>query len=686
VALVVRELLTVLGVQTDEASVRRFDNAVRSAKTSMGEASKGASWLQSALGNLAAMGVQAVTSAVVELTRSLLDANVSAGNLRAGLVGATGGVEQAESAWDNLLQFAKETPFQIDEVTTAFIRLTNAGLKNSNRELRAYGDIAASIPNKTILDFIEAVADATMSEWERLKEFGIKAKVEGNKVAVTFKGQTVKIANNAQAIEDHLIALGETNFGGAMERQSKTLGGAISNAKDAAWQFFVAIGDAGATGALAELIRTMSGGISGGEGLAKTLGRFLANAIRRLNRLLVYLGRNMDTVKRIATALGVSVALIGAAKVIKSIWSLAKAMQGLSVAMALPAAEAALVAAILIAVAAAIALIYLAIDDLMTFTRGGESLFGDMFEGSAFAADLKTSILEVQTAFDEAMRTIGAAIGDVDLSIWDVIIGAIKLTIIVIAGLIIGIWEFGKWVMWLSGEITGFIIHFGDYMNALWRHAVVTFKNMLLELELIATSIWEFLTTTFWSVVDSIVAAFWAVVDGIVAVAVAIAGAFVAAFQWIYDLVVAFVDLVVETFWSIVDGVKEVGVAIGDAFAAAFQVVVDTVMSLLEGALGLLVEVVDIASKVVSEIEVFFGGEGEGSFATRTAEWAEKARGATTTAAATTTTSTSNVTVGTVSVTIDGSTEMGPGEVGSATSQGIDDSLGWIARASLRAQ
>ena len=46
-------------------------------------------------------------------------------------------------------------------------------------------------PERQNLDqFIEAIADATTFEFERLKEFGIKSKQIGDDVQFTFRGQT----------------------------------------------------------------------------------------------------------------------------------------------------------------------------------------------------------------------------------------------------------------------------------------------------------------------------------------------------------------------------------------------------------------------------------------------------------------------------------------------------------------
>ena len=69
---------------------------------------------------------------------------------------------------------------------------------------------------------------AGTGEFERLKEFGIKASKEGDNVSFTFRGVTTTVKNSAAEIEGYLIKLGETNFGGAMADRMATLEGSLA--------------------------------------------------------------------------------------------------------------------------------------------------------------------------------------------------------------------------------------------------------------------------------------------------------------------------------------------------------------------------------------------------------------------------------------------------------------------------
>ena len=191
---------------------------------------------------LATLGVAAVA-------RSTIQTIVQFEKLGASLRTVTGSSEAATRAFDGLKQFATETPFQLQEIVDGFIKLKALGLDPSREALESYGNTASAM-GKSLNQFIEAVADAATGEFERLKEFGIRASQQGDEVSFTFQGVTTTVRKNAEEIEGYLREIGRTEFAGAMEQQMDTLGGAFSNLQDAAAQLAAAIGEAGLSSAL----------------------------------------------------------------------------------------------------------------------------------------------------------------------------------------------------------------------------------------------------------------------------------------------------------------------------------------------------------------------------------------------------------------------------------------------------
>ena len=144
-----------------------------------------------------------------------------------------------------LTDFAAKTPYQLNELTGGFIKLVNRGVYPTYQEMTKMGDLASS-QGKSFDQLVEAIMDAQTGEFERMKEFGIKASKSGDTVKLTFKGVTKEVKNNEQAIKDAVIAYGAmTGVAGSMEVVSKTLGGQISNLKDQWNNFLVAIGGYG---------------------------------------------------------------------------------------------------------------------------------------------------------------------------------------------------------------------------------------------------------------------------------------------------------------------------------------------------------------------------------------------------------------------------------------------------------
>ncbi len=196
------------------------------------------------------MAVQFLSlGAAIEGLKKLVEVNREFGILKAGLETATGSAQGANDAFIALQDFAKTTPYDLAQATSAFTQLVNLGLTPSERALKSYGDTSAAL-GKDLKQMVEAVADAATGEFERLKEFGIKSKNQGDTIAFTFKGTTETVKNNAAAIEEYLIKLGEVNFDGAMKKRMESLDGAIANLGDSWDAFFYQLGQSGATDVL----------------------------------------------------------------------------------------------------------------------------------------------------------------------------------------------------------------------------------------------------------------------------------------------------------------------------------------------------------------------------------------------------------------------------------------------------
>lgn len=186
--------------------------------------------------------------------------------------------DAAGARFESLKQFAAETPYDLQQVVTAFTRLKSLGLDPGNEALRSYGNTASSM-GKSMEQMIEAVADATTGEFERLKEFGIRARQQGEQVTFTFQGVSTTVGKNSQEISDYLKSIGETQFAGAMERQMDTLGGAFSNLMDTVATTADQIGQGGLSEALNTIAKELVSATEGSTSWADVLGGVLGQAI-----------------------------------------------------------------------------------------------------------------------------------------------------------------------------------------------------------------------------------------------------------------------------------------------------------------------------------------------------------------------------------------------------------------------
>ncbi|EAD4096338.1 hypothetical protein EJC90_14770 [Listeria monocytogenes] len=127
-------------------------------------------------------------------------------------------------------QYADSTPFSSADLMPAAARAT--GLSENRKEferlMRLSVDMAALTPGKTVADSMEALADAQMGEFVRLKEFNMKYTKESMTAAGGFDG---------------FIKDAEAKFSGGAKGFSKAYSGMISTIKGYTGSFFRSIGD-----------------------------------------------------------------------------------------------------------------------------------------------------------------------------------------------------------------------------------------------------------------------------------------------------------------------------------------------------------------------------------------------------------------------------------------------------------
>ncbi len=248
---------------------------------------------------------------------SIFNANTTFERLSASLKTVTGSTKAAQEAFTLIEKFAINTPYQLNEIVEAFIRLKALGLDPSEEALTSYGNTASAF-SKNMIDFVEAVADATVGEFERLKSFGIKANTLTDEVKFTFAGVTTTVKKNAADIEKYLRSLGDVNFAGAMDEQMKTMNGVLSNIEDSFEKIYRQIGQSGLNEALKSTFTQFNELVESGGSAADTIGKTLATAVNIASDAFFLLAEHADVALTLLSVRLGSSAIMGGINLLKA--------------------------------------------------------------------------------------------------------------------------------------------------------------------------------------------------------------------------------------------------------------------------------------------------------------------------------------------------------------------------------
>jgi len=282
-----------------EGSVKRFSNRMRGIKTA------------------AIAGGAAIAGVGVALTGMMLKTAMAFEQLQTVLVTTEGSEKAAKEAMDWVSSFAQRTPFELEEVTQAFVRMRAYGLDPTNGSLATLGDASAAM-GKNVMQGVEMMADAVTGEFERLKEFGIKGNKQGGQATFQFTDkngiqQTRRVmANDRKAIEKAILDIFSQKYDGAMIRLSGTMGGIISNLQDTFARFQQQVMASGAFEAIKQdllgILETLNTMSQDGRlaAMAEKVGGALLTIYTLIKQTIKFIMDNQDLLKIIGILAGVA--------------------------------------------------------------------------------------------------------------------------------------------------------------------------------------------------------------------------------------------------------------------------------------------------------------------------------------------------------------------------------------------
>lgn len=389
---IVDELIAILGYEvTGDAELKQYNKSLDALEKKVENVGR-------RIGQAAAIAGAAVAAGFAFLGKGVLDTSAKFESYQATLETIEGSAEKAKASLGWVSQFAKTTPYEVDEVTQAFVKLRAYGMDPMDGTLTALGDTASGM-GKNLMQAVEALADAATGEFERIKEFGVKAKVAGDDVTLSWvdngKQMTKTVKKTGVEITKTLKEIWGKRFAGAMIRQSKTWNGMMSNLGDSWTAFLRKIGDAGVfekvKDSLAGLMDTINTAFDDGTidqiasslsaAFGKVVGVFAAFA-ERLRFYIKLISDNWETAKPILKGIGIGLLVL---------------------------------AAYTMPVTAGFLLLAGAVDDFISYMTGGESIIGDFVKaikelGKAFAetpsgASLVSLAQKLDAAFKSAAES-----------------------------------------------------------------------------------------------------------------------------------------------------------------------------------------------------------------------------------------------------------------------------------------
>lgn len=380
--MIVRELIWALGFKVDATDLDKAEQALD--KTDSKVRSLGAS-LRGGLSTLTKwvtrMGLLGATLGGGFLVKTIMGFE----QLRAQLVTLEQDAGKAETAFKMLQDFATSTPFQLQNVIKAYAKLRGAGINPTTDDLRVMGDMAAGM-GKDITDVSEAFAKASIGNFELLRDrLGIAVTQANGQVTLQFGDFKKTVKKDSKEIQAALLELGASKFGGGMERQMDTIGGAVSNLMDNISKFADAVGRGGLAREINAFARELTDAAGEGESLAATLGEALGEGIKIVREAFKLARENADA---FTTAIGAVGLLMAVNALLGPLQTLNTVLNAVALKLAIPVIPLILLAALVIGFG-------LAVDDLTTYLEGGETVIGKFFESIGIGEDTGRIIAKV---------------------------------------------------------------------------------------------------------------------------------------------------------------------------------------------------------------------------------------------------------------------------------------------------
>lgn len=520
---VIDSFLIALGFQTDTSGAEDYKKSLEEVGLKINA-------------TMLAIGAAALSAGAL-ITKSIISVASQFEQFETILSTLEGGEEKGRQAMDWVSDFATRTPYELGEVTDAFVKLRSYGLDPTQGLLETLGDTASAM-GKPIMEAVEAIADAVTGQNERLKEFGITSEMKGTQVTYSWvqDGETRTKSvdkSNKQLIQSTLESIWNEKYKGNMDKLSKTWKGVWSNISDSLVRIQLRLSKEifPSFKKWAESLLSFFTQIAESKAL-ELLGSFLGSLFTAFEVLLSPIKAILSIVPGWVWGLGAMTAgltLLGSAlyMVGGALWFVTKRAIPLIASIGwLPV--------LIGAIAAAIVLL---VDEFVNFKEGNDSFLGDLVREYPQLLGVINSISDgISAVIDwlgqlfeqikEPLMALGGALINLFMALWP----AVKFVFTVIGAVIMAVYPI---VLWLATQIVNLIA----WAIELAVSIITGLVNAFTWVVNVITGILNFLVGIFTGAWEAIKSGFTAVFDWMAQKFDAVVGKVKDAISWVGNLI-----------------------------------------------------------------------------------------------------------------------------------------------------
>lgn len=191
-------------------------------------------------GLAAVVNVAGIAAVISQITSNLQQAEQAVSSLTA----VTGRLDTARVLFDDLNNLSREIPQDFNQITQAALTLNKAGLQPTSQNIKSLAAIALGT-GQSLTGVAQAMSNAAMGQLRGLRQLGINAVQEGDKLKLTYRGVTETVKADTKSLQQYMNRLAENSFGEVLEYQMEGVTGATKQLGEAWGDLYRALGESG---------------------------------------------------------------------------------------------------------------------------------------------------------------------------------------------------------------------------------------------------------------------------------------------------------------------------------------------------------------------------------------------------------------------------------------------------------